>query len=128
MDNIWSRFFGEGTPPTAGLGEWMPALNVSETDGEINVKAELPGLDADDIDVHVSGDLLTLRGEKKEEKKKEEENYYSREIYSGSFQRTVRLPAEVKGDDVEANFKNGVLTVNLPKSEVGKSKKIKIKS
>jgi HSP20 family protein len=128
MDTFFDRFFRD-MPWTGWEGEeWLPSVNVSETDGDIKVKAELPGLEAKDIDISVSGDVLTIKGEKKEEKEEKEEKYYYKEQYSGSFQRCIRLPAEVQSDKVDAKFKNGVLNVVLPKSKESETKKIKVKS
>jgi HSP20 family protein len=128
MENFWNRFFGEFHPSAGIEGEWLPSMDISETDGEISVRAELPGLEAKDIDLDISGDILSIRGEKKGKEETKEENYYTRESYYGSFQRSIRLPAEVQGDKVDASFKNGVLDIRLPKSEKTQSKKIKIKS
>jgi HSP20 family protein len=108
--------------------EWMPDVDIAETDGNITVKAELPGMDAKDIDIDVTGDVLTLRGEKKTEEEKKEDRYYCRERHYGSFQRSFRLPAGVQSDKVDAEFKNGVLSINVPKSKEGKQKKINIKT
>lgn len=127
MDDLWSRFFGAPSE-TVRTSIWMPSIDISETDGEIHVKAELPGLETKDIDVNVSGDLLTIRGEKKEETETEEESYHARERYYGSFQRSIRLPSEVKSENAEASFKNGVLNLKLPKSETARTRKIEIKS
>ena len=127
MDDFWNRFFEE-MPLAERAWGWSPSVDISETDGNVQIKAELPGLEAKDIDVDVSGDMLTLRGEKKMEEEKEEERYYYRERYSGSFQRSFRLPSGVESDKVDAEFKNGVLTINIPKSEESKQKKIEIKA
>jgi HSP20 family protein len=115
-------------PPAERIWGWTPSADISEADGDVVLKAELPGLDAKDIDVDVSGDILTLKGQKKMEEEKEEEDYYCQERYFGSFQRSFRLPVEVKSDQVNARFKNGVLTVHMPKSEESKQKKIEIKT
>jgi HSP20 family protein len=128
MDDLWSRYTGENFLSVGGVADWVPALNISETDGEIHVRAEIPGLEAKDIDVSISGDVLTLKGEKKEEMKKEDENFVTRERYSGMFQRSVRLSSEVQGDGAQANFKNGVLTVKLPKSEKTGTKNIDVRN
>lgn len=128
MDDLWSRFLGERSLGSRALEDWMPVLDVSETEGELHVRAELPGLEAKDIDLSVTGDLLTLKGEKKEERKTEDENFVSRESYAGAFQRTIRLPSEVKGDEVKASFKNGVLSVKMPKSQKSSTRKIEITS
>jgi HSP20 family protein len=128
MDNLWSRFFGETPFARIGAREWSPSVDISETDDDVTVEAELPGLEAKDIEINVSGDVLTIKGEKKEEHEKKEGTYHYRERYSGSFQRSFQLPAEVQSDRAEANFKNGILTVNLPKAEETKKKRIEIKT
>jgi HSP20 family protein len=128
MDSLWNRFFGEAHPFPGTEGEWLPSMDVAETDGEVTVRAELPGLEAKDIDLDISGDVLSIRGEKKGKEEQKGENYYTRESYYGSFQRSVRLPSEVQSDKVEAKFKNGVLDIKLPKAEKTRKKKIEIKS
>lgn len=127
MDNLWDRFFSE-MPFTGFEREWLPSVDVAESDGGITVRAELPGLEAKDIDLNISGDLLSIRGEKKSKEEVKEDDYFSRESYYGSFQRSIRLPAEVQSDKVDASFKNGVLEIKLPKSEMTQAKKIEIKS
>lgn len=107
--------------------------NVSETDGEICITAELPGLTDKDVDVSVTGDLVTIKGEKKSEKeeKGEEEGreFHRVERMSGSFQRSLRLPFDIDADNVKADVKDGVLTVTIPKPpEIkAKTKKIDVK-
>lgn len=127
IDDLWRRFFGE-TGGETSLAEWMPSVDVSEEDDNILVKADLPGLEAKDIDINVSGDQLTIKGEKKTEEEKKEANYYSKERFFGTFHRAIRLPAEVDADKVDATFKNGVLDISLPKSDASKRKRIEVKS
>jgi HSP20 family protein len=103
--------FGEGA-----AGQFTPRVDVTESNQEIRVTAELPGLDEKDIDVSLTRDVLTIRGEKKSEKEDKGENYYRMERSYGSFQRAIPLPAEVvDSDNVDANYRNGVLTISLPK-------------
>lgn len=128
MDDLWNRFFGETPLRRGGLAEWIPTVDISEAADKIVVRAELPGMEAKDIDISVSGDTLTIKGEKKEEHEKKEESYYSSERYFGSFQRSFQLPSNVVSDKVDATFKNGILTINLPKSEETKAKKIEVKT
>ena len=127
MDNLWNRFFGETSFPGYVSQEWMPTVDISETKDKLLVKAELPGMDAKDVSVTVSGDLLTIKGEKKREEEKKDEHYYCCEIYCGSFQRFIRLPVNVKTEKVDATFEKGILQVTLPKTEESKKKEIKIK-
>lgn len=107
-----------------------PKVNVCEGEKEIVVSAELPGMDDKDIDVSLSKNELTIKGEKKEEKEEKKENYYRMERSYGSFKRTLPLPCEVEDDKVEAQFKNGVLNITLPKAAeaIKETKKIDIKS
>lgn len=114
-------------------GDFAVRSNVSETNGEICITAELPGMEQKDIDVSVSGHTLTIKGQKKSEKeeKKEDEGrqFHRIERSSGSFQRSMTLPFEIDGDKVNADFKSGVLTVTVakPSEVVEKAKKIQIK-
>lgn len=108
-------------------GEWAPSLDVSETKDNIAVKAEVPGMDAKDIDISLANDVLTVKGEKKQQKEEKDENYHRVERSYGAFSRSIRLPREVQSDKIKANYKNGVLKITLPKSEEAKKKEIKIK-
>ncbi|PIE31758.1 molecular chaperone [candidate division KSB3 bacterium] len=125
MNRLFDEFFGERR---AGLadGQWMPAVDVSETDSELVVRAELPGMTHDDIAVNLQDNVLTLKGEKKQEKKDEKANYHRLERSYGRFSRSFSLPAGVKAEDIKANFKDGILEVSMPKAEEAKSKKIAI--
>lgn len=97
--------------------EWAPRLDVAETEATVEVKAELPGLEGKDIDITLDRGLLVIKGEKKEEKEEKGRYYHRVERRHGTFCRSVRLPAEVKEDKIEAAFRDGVLTVTLPKVE-----------
>ncbi len=127
MDRLFERFFGE----LPGLGlpgmVWAPRLDMSETKDSLVVKAELPGLEAKDLDISVSGDTLTIKGEKKQEKEEKDEHRHLIERSHGAFSRMVELTAPVAADKIKATFKNGVLTITPPKTEEGKRKAIPIK-
>jgi len=135
MDRLFDDFWGGSSLASlsGGLGEhygvFEPRVDVTETDREIKVAAELPGLDEKEVEVSLSRDMLTLSGEKKAEKEDKGENYYRLERSYGSFRRVIPLPTEVEADKVEATFKNGVLQVTLPKLHGSESvrKKIQIK-
>ena len=127
MDRLWDRFVGE-TPFARGFTqELFPSVDVTETKDNLLIKAELPGLEAKDVNVSVSGDILTIKGEKTKEEEEKDEHYYHCERYCGSFQRSFRLPVNVQADKVEATFDKGVLKVTLPKEEKAKKKNIKVK-
>jgi len=129
MDRLWDEYFGSGRRALQPMEEaWLPAVDVSESEDKITVKAEIPGMEAKDIDISMSGDTLIIKGEKKTEREEKEENYHVVERSYGSFRRAVRLPASVDADKVEATYKNGVLTVILPKKEEVKPKAIEIKA
>lgn len=128
MDTLWDRFFPEKLFEERYLThEWLPSIDLKETKDTIVVKAELPGLDAKDVDLTLTDDILTIRGEKKEEKEEKDEHRFFVERYCGSFERRIKLPTLVKTDKIDATFDKGVLTVKLPKSEEAKTKEIKIK-
>ena len=134
MNNLVDRFFrGFDIEPfgTGGSlsGDFMPRVDVRENDKEIKVTAELPGMDEKDIDVSLSHDSLTIRGEKRQETEDKGKDYYRSERSYGSFHRVVPLSAEVDEDKAEADFRKGVLKIRLPKTEAARSsrKKIKIK-
>ena len=103
-----------------------PLIDVTESDATIEVTAEIPGVDEKDIDVSLNDDVLTIKGEKKSETKTEEKDYRMVERAYGAFERSIRLPCQVKEDKIDAAFKNGVLTVKLPKSPEAKEKVKKI--
>jgi HSP20 family protein len=103
--------------PAVATALITPQINVSETDTEIRVAAELPGVDLDDLEVDVMDDMLVIRGEKKLERSDGDENYHFVECAYGSFQRTVQLPFAADPDEVQASFENGILNITVPKSE-----------
>ncbi len=110
----------------AANGEWVPALDVSERENEVVVKAEIPGMSKEDIKVSVKDDMLTISGEKKREEREEGENWHRVERTYGSFKRMLTLPS-VDNEKVEARYKDGVLEIRLPKQESAKPKEIPIK-
>ena len=126
MDHMWDRFFGEDWGLTKCREGWSPSLDISETKDKLIVKTELAGVDPKEVNISISGGVLTIKGEKKEEKEEKDENYHLMERSYGSFSRSVRLPAEVEQDKIKASCKNGVLKITLPKSEKTKAKEIKV--
>lgn len=104
------------------------SMDIYQTDDAVVVKASLPGVKADEIDVSVTGDMLTIKGESEAEQEVKEENYIRREMRYGSFTRTVPIPVSVQSDKAEATFENGVLTLTLPKAEEVKAKAIKVQA
>ena len=128
--DLFDLFFEDLTLPDFWTAEkgWMPAFDVSETDNEIVVKAELPGMNVEDIDIALTDGLLTIKGERKMEKEDKEENYHRIERQFGSFSRSLNLGTKVRADGIEAGYKDGILTVTLPKVEESKPKKIEVKS
>jgi HSP20 family protein len=127
MQNFWMT-------PLEELGRWgdgfVPKVDIRDEDKEVIVSAELPGMDQKDIDVTVTKDAIRVSGQKKHEKEEDEKGFYRHETFCGSFDRVIDLPAEVDENKAEAEFRNGVLTIRLPKSEEAQAKhrKIKIKS
>ena len=135
MNDLFDDFFNalpmaSGGASSERLGAFSPSIDVMEGEKDIVVKAELPGLEEKDIEVMLDDDALTIKGEKKEEREEEGKDYYHMERTYGSFYRVIPLPVEVDGKKVEATFKNGVLSVILPKTEKAKAagKRISIKT
>jgi HSP20 family protein len=128
MEDLLKRFWGEAAFPRPFKEEWLPAVDITETEDKVVVKAEMPGLDAKDVDVSISADVLTIKGEKRKEEEEKGEHHHCIERCYGSFQRSFRLPHNVKTDQIEASFDKGVLKITLPKAEEAKKKEIKIKT
>lgn len=105
----------------------VPKVDVVDHDDEIEIQAALPGVKKEDLDVSISENSVTIRASSQQEQKQEEEHYYRREISRGEFQRTLTLPSYVNGDQAKASFKDGMLTITLPKAEPSKRKSIEIK-
>ena len=124
---FFDRFFDEfDFPELTDQKQWLPKVDVSETDDHVVVRAEVPGMDKKDISITMSEGILTIQGEKKHEKEEEKENYRVVERRYGSFSRSLRVPRGVDADKIEASYKDGVLKVAIPKSESEKSRKIEI--
>ena len=126
MDRLFDDAF---TRPISVSGvSGMPAIDMYQTNDDVVVKATLPGLKSEDVDITVTGETLTLRGEFKQEDEQKESNYHIRESRYGSFERSVLLPTDVKADKAKADFKNGILTITMPIAEEVKPKSIMIKA
>lgn len=130
MNQLFQDFFGDNAlTEWAGRVETFPAVDIIENGKNFKVKADLSGIDPENVDVSVTDGLLTIKGERKEEKEEAAENYLRREMSYGAFQRTVPLPEAANCDKAEASFKNGILTVQVPKKEgsMQEPKKLPIK-
>jgi HSP20 family protein len=134
LDRMFEDFLGRRLRPlwperwwsAAGMQIATPAVDLYEEKDDIVVKAEVPGLEKDQIEVNLSANRLTIKGEKKQEEEVKKEGYYRSERSYGSFLRTLELPTEVQTDKVKAAFKNGILEIRLPKTEEAKKKEIKV--
>jgi HSP20 family protein len=109
-----------------GISAWRPAVDIYDTDNAIVIKAELPGIKKDYVSIDVKGNVLTIKGERSFDKEIKEENYYRKERSFGKFQRSFSLPEAVNPEAIKANFKNGVLEIEVPKPEEKKPKQISI--
>jgi HSP20 family protein len=130
MNELFDRFFeGFCLEPfdwTHDLASFRPRLDVSETDDEIQVSAELPGVDENDVEVSLSDDVLTIKGERRDEHEEKHKDWYRREQSYGFFHRAIPLPRGIDADKVHAEFKRGILTVTLPKTASAQRKKISV--
>jgi len=127
MDRLFDDAFTR--PLSLNNGHWsIPAVDMYQTDNEVVVKAALPGIKADEVQINVTGEILTLKGETKHEEERKEKAYHIREQRWGSFERSIALPTEVVADKAKADFENGMLTITLPKADEVKPKTISIKT
>jgi len=127
MDDLISSFFGEGIPLSGRDSIWTPALDVEENENEFLVIADLPGLEQKDISVKMSGDTLTIKGERKEEREERKKNYHVVERSSGRFLRTLSIPVPIDTEKISADYKQGVLRITLPKKPENRPKEIQVK-
>ncbi len=129
MEDAFGRLFHEW-PFGLSLkeGDWVPPMDISEGAKNLVAKVEVPGIDPKDIDISLQGGVLTVRGERKQEKEERQENFHSVERSYGSFCRSIRLPVEVNADKVKASYKDGVLTITMPKAKEEATKKIEVKA
>jgi HSP20 family protein len=128
IERLFDRFVEPGWMQMPALGDWEPKVDVSETKDAVVVRAEVPGVDQKDIGLSLQEGVLTIKGEKEEEKEEKDKRYHRVERSYGAFARAIRLPAAVDSSKVSATFKDGVLTVTLPKTAAAKGTAIPIKA
>jgi len=126
MDRLFERFLGGETHEEAVRGPWLPAIESYVRDGTLHVKAELPGIEAKDLDVSVSERELVIKGDRRTEKDETKKDYRYREISYGSFERHLTLPEGAKVDELKAAFVNGILEISVPVPALPKAKKVEI--
>jgi HSP20 family protein len=128
----WDDFFNRPFLPTARqffpstAGEWSPSIDVMEKNDRYVIKAELPGVKEEDVEVSLTGDILTISGEKEEESEEEERGYHYSESSYGSFSRSLTVPSNVDVDDIDVNYDKGVLEIELPKTTETQPRKYKV--
>jgi HSP20 family protein len=134
FDRLFDRFFSDPWSPFGAGNDWpmpgggfVPTLDLRETESDVIVRVEVPGMKADDIDIQVTGDVMTISGEKKEESEHSQGSIYHAERRFGRFRRSIQLPGQIEIDRVTADYDQGVLTVHLPRSEAVKPKHIDVK-
>jgi len=126
--DIFDRFFDFELPTLFGEEEMVvPHFDISETEKEYVISGEIPGIDIKNLNVTLTDGIMTIKGEKKKETEEKDENYHRIERHYGSFERSFRVPDTVKTDELDANYKDGVLKLTLPKAEVSEVKKIEVK-
>lgn len=129
LQDQFNRFFNEAfgrASEEGSLTTWAPSVDIYETEHELVVKADLPDIRPEELDIRVENNILTIRGERKFEKKENEKNYLRVERSYGSFARSFSLASTVKTEAIKADYKNGVLTLTIPKREEAKPKQIKV--
>lgn len=126
MDDLFDGFFRGLDRPFSGYQTW-PLIDVAEHNDSFEVRAEVPGCKPEEIDISVYGNTLTISGAKQQGKEEKDKDYYHMESSHGSFRREIALPADVDSNKVEATYKDGVLSIKLPKAEVTRAVKVKVK-
>jgi HSP20 family protein len=127
MDRLWDNITRDHFPSTFEY-DWVPSLDLADRGDSLVAELEVPGMDPKEINISVTGDVLTISGEKKREREEKEHNYHLVERSYGKFSRSVRLPSTVDPDRVEASYKDGILSITLDKTEQVKTKKIEVKT
>jgi HSP20 family protein len=126
MNRLFDGFFGRPAQPGVSERVWAPVADMYETKDELVVKLDLPGMNEKDVQVSITGDLLSIKGQRFETQEAKQESYYRAERWTGRFERIFQVPVPVQADKVHATYREGVLTVTLPKVEAVKPKDIKI--
>lgn len=126
MEKLFEEFTARRPERGRAAVVWQPAIEAYETDTDVVVRAELPGIDPKQVEISVTEDTLTLRGEARTEQEEKKRNYYRRELRYGSFVRSIGLPSGVHGDKATASYRNGILEIKVPKSERAKPKTVKV--
>jgi len=124
---MFDGFFRGTQDEDSAYSLWTPVVDIAEHDDDYIVKVELPGVNKDEVKITLESNILTIRGEKKQEKETKKENLHRVERSYGSFQRSFTLPTTVKSDKIDASYKDGILTIALPKAEEAKPKQIEVK-
>jgi HSP20 family protein len=128
MNRLFDTFFHAGwRDEEASLTAWTPSVDIAERDNEYLVKVELPGVEKNDVSITLESNILTIKGTKQQEKNEKGKEYHRVERTYGAFQRSFTLPTTVKADSIEAVFKDGILSVTLPKADEAKPRQIEVK-
>jgi HSP20 family protein len=129
LNNVFNSFLHGGVQADETIhgSYWTPAVDIAEQENEYIVKMELAGVAKDDVKINLESNILTIKGEKKQEKEEKNKNFHRVERTYGSFQRSFTLPTTVKSEKIDAEFKDGVLSITLPKLEESKPKQIEVK-
>jgi HSP20 family protein len=128
MDRLFDDAFTRPLSVRDGWSMTNPAIDMYQTDNDVVVKASIPGIKAEEVQINVTGDILTLKGDVNQEDERNDRAWHIREHRFGSFERSIVLPTDVKSDKAEAVFENGILTITLPKADEVKPKTINIKA
>ncbi len=125
MDQMFDELAGFQRGESANL-TWKPAVELEDAGERLILRAEIPGVEAKDLDIDVSRDAVAIRGENRYEKKIEDKGFFRSEFRYGKFERVIPLPVEIENEQVQAEFKNGILTLNLPKVEAARHRVVKV--
>jgi|ERR1043166_226442 HSP20 family protein len=128
MESVFDQFMGDWGMALFNRTPTGPSVDLAESENEVTVKAELPGVNPKDVDIRVEGNLLTIRGEKKQESEEKRRDYHYVERQYGMFHRSIQLPSSVDDSKTDARYKDGVLTITMPKRPDAKAKKVSVRT
>jgi len=121
----FDKFFS-GVPALSQTGGFVPSMDIYEEKDRVVAEVQLAGIKPEDVNISIENDILTIEGQSEKKSEMEEKNYYRKEVRTGSFHRSVALPAGVKGEEAEAEYENGILKISIPKAESAKPKTVKV--
>lgn len=126
MDKMFDEMIGFDNSSNASQDAWKPAIELIDSENNLTLRAEVPGIEAKNLDVNASREAVTIRGENRYKKEAQDKGYFRSEFRYGKFERTIKLPVPIDNNNIDASFKDGILTLTLPKAEEARNRVVKV--